>query len=80
MSAVEQLLAESEVLESALESTYLEAVDLKSPEALFSRGQAAESLERAVAAARRVEDRLRGAGAPAPEDDEIYLSAKEPRS
>ncbi len=73
---VERLLAESEVLESALESTYLEAVDLQSPEAFFSRGRAAEELERAVAAARRVEERLRSMDRP-PGDDEIYLEANE---
>ncbi len=71
---VERLLAESEVLESALESTYLEAVDLRSPDAFFSRGHAAEELERAIAAARRVEERLRGMDRPT-EDDEIYVEA-----
>lgn len=78
-STVEKLLAESEVLESALESTYLEAVDLGSPDTFFARGQSAEALERAVSAARRVEDRLRGMGEQ-PKDDEIYLKAGERQS
>lgn len=73
---VERLLAESEVLESALETTYLEAVELQSPEVFFSRGQAAVELERAVAAARRVEDRLRQMGRP-PAEDDVYLAAGE---
>lgn len=73
-TSVEQLLAESEVLESALESTYLEAVDLGSPDTFFARGQSAAALERAVSAARRVEDRLRGMSEQR-DDDEIYLRA-----
>lgn len=74
--SVEELLAESEVLESALESTYLEAVDLGSAEAIFTRGESASRLERAVAAARRVEERLRNLGQPTRED-KIYLAAGE---
>ncbi len=73
-TSVEQLLAESEVLESALETTYLEAVDLGSPDTFFARGQSAAELERAVSAARRVEDRLRGMSEER-EEDEIYLQA-----
>lgn len=77
--SVEQLLAESETLESALESAYLEAVDLQSPEAFFNHGQAAEELERAVTAARRVEERLRSMSGPTAAEDEIYLTAAERR-
>ena len=72
--SVDRLFAESEALESALESSYLEAVDLKSPEVMLGQGQAASALERAVAAARRVEDRLRGMEG-SREDEEIYLAA-----
>ncbi len=76
VESVDRLFAESEALEAALESTYLEAVDLESPDNLLGRGQAASSLERAVAAARKVEDRLRQVEQPNKEDD-IYLAASE---
>ena len=76
VESVDRLFAESEALEAALESTYLEAVDLKSPEHLLSRGQAVSSLERAVTAARKVEDRLRAMEQPS-KDDDIYLEASE---
>jgi hypothetical protein len=69
-----QLIAQSEELEAALESTYLEAADLATTDALFTRGHAAEELERAVTAARRVEQRLRAMNEPRKED-EIYLTA-----
>lgn len=70
---LERLLTESELLEAALERTHLELVDLKSAEPLFSRGHAASELERAVTAARRVEEKLRAStGGPRDEDD-IYL-------
>ncbi len=76
VESVDRMLAESEALEAALESTYLEAVDLKGPDALLGHGQAASALERAVSAARRVEDRLRAVGEPSKED-EVYLAAGE---
>ncbi len=78
VKSIDQLFAESEALESALESSYLEAVDLKSPDAMLGQGQAASALERAVAAARRVEDRLRGVDEKR-KDEEIYLTAGEGR-
>lgn len=71
---LDDLLAESETLEAALESTALEVVDLSNPEALFSRGSAAEELERAMNAAQRAEERIRGT-ASAPDEDDIYLKA-----
>ncbi len=74
VESIDRMFAESEALESALESTYLEAVDLKGPDALLGHGQAASALERAVSAARRVEDRLRAIGEPSKED-EVYLAA-----
>jgi hypothetical protein len=76
VESIDHLFAESEALESALESTYLEAVDLKGAGELLGQGQAASALERAVTAARRVEDRLRGMEG-SPKDDEIYLAAGE---
>ncbi len=79
VESVDRLFAESEALESALETTYLEAVDLKGSEDLFARGQAVSSLERAVGAARRVEDRLRAMENPG-KDDDIYLAANERRA
>ena len=80
VESIDRLFAESEALESALESTYLEAVDLEGPEALLGHGNAASALERAVSAARRVEDRLRAMEGPKKEEDEIYLSAGERQS
>ncbi len=71
------LLAQSEVLESALESAYLEVVDLRSADTLVARGHAAEALERAVDAARRVEDRMRERMTRNPEADRAYLDAAE---
>lgn len=76
VESVDRLFAESEALESALETTYLEAVDLKGSEDLFARGHAASALEQAVTAARRVEDRLRAMENPDKGDD-IYLTAGE---
>ena len=73
--AVAELLAESEILEAALQKTYLEAAKLESPEVLFARGHTASELERAVEAARRVEDRLR-AREPLAADD-VYLETGE---
>ncbi len=76
VESVDRMLAESEALEAALESTYLEAVDLQGPDAMLGQGQAASALERAVSAARRVEDRLRATQAPS-KDDDMYLAAGE---
>jgi hypothetical protein len=69
------LIAQLNELETALETTYLEVVDLVGQEAsagLFESGAAAH-LERAVAAARRVEQRLRGFGSEDSRADEEYL-------
>ena len=76
VESVDRLFAESEALEAALESTYLEAVDLKGPDSLLGHGHAASALERAVSAARRVEDRLRAMQG-SPKEDEVYLAAGE---
>ncbi|MEM7350796.1 MAG: hypothetical protein AAF657_08320 [Acidobacteriota bacterium] len=79
VESVDRLFAESEALEAALENTYLESVDLDSAENLFARGQASSALERAVTAARRVEDRLRDMNNPG-KDDDIYLTAADRRA
>jgi hypothetical protein len=70
------LIAQLNELETALETAYLEVVDLVGHEAsagLFESGAAAH-LERAVEAARRVEQRLRGFGDEDTRADEQYLS------
>lgn len=72
---LDELLAKSETLEAALEATCLEIADLGNSETLFHRGSAADDLERAMNAARSAEERVRGAGAAAREDDDIYLKA-----
>jgi hypothetical protein len=69
------LLAQLNELETALETAYLEVVDLVGQDAsgrLFESGAAAH-LEIAVAAARRVEQRLRGFGGEDTRADEEYL-------
>ncbi len=80
VQSIDRLFAESEALESALESTYLEAVDLEGAgSSLLAGGGSASALERAVEAARRVEDRLRAQEQPNKEDD-IYLTAGDRQS
>lgn len=59
---LEQVLSQCEILEATLDTTYLEVVDLIQDDANLNRTGAASDLERAVTAARRVEDRLRGLG------------------
>jgi hypothetical protein len=69
------LVAQLNELETALESAYLEVIDLVGQAAhggLFESGAAAH-LERAVEAARRVEQRLRGLGDQDARADEKYL-------
>jgi hypothetical protein len=69
------LIAQLNELETALETAYLEVVDLVGHEArpgIFESGAAAH-LERAVTAARRVEQRLRGFGDEDTRADEEYL-------
>jgi len=69
------LLDQCATLEGALERAYIEAIDLveTDSETLFG-GDAAQRLEVAVEAARRVEDRLRGIDEYA-EEDEMYSKA-----
>jgi DNA repair exonuclease SbcCD ATPase subunit len=72
---LQALIAQLNELETALETTYLEVVDLVGQEAsagLFESGAAAH-LERAVAAARRVEQRPRSFGSEDTRADEEYF-------
>ena len=71
---LQALIAQLNELETALETTYLEVVDLVGQEVsagLFESGAAAHLAS--VAAARRVEQRLRGFGSEDPRADEEYL-------
>ncbi|UCH95819.1 MAG: N-acetyltransferase [Candidatus Aminicenantes bacterium] len=71
---LKQMLDQCEILEATLDSTYLEVVDLMDSEAHMNvkHDNAASNLERAVAAARKVEDRLRSMGRQEEIDDSIY--------
>ena len=69
---LEQLMAQCEVLEATLDTTYLEVVDLIDNEAFMKRSSVAENLERAVAAARRVEDRLHKSETETLDPDDLY--------
>jgi hypothetical protein len=69
---LDQVLAQCEVLEATLDSTYLEVVDLIEDESFTKGKNLATNLERAVEAARRVEDRLRGLGKEKKNGDSIY--------
>lgn len=71
---LKQLMDQCEVLEATLDSAYLEVVDLIDSDPLMSvkHDNAASNLERAVAAARKAEDRLRNLGKQQEIDDSIY--------
>jgi triphosphoribosyl-dephospho-CoA synthetase len=72
---LKQLMDQCEVLEATLDSTYLEVVDLIHDDPFFMSSKhdnAASNLERAVAAARKAEDRLRNLGKQQDIDDSIY--------
>jgi hypothetical protein len=73
---LEQHITESNQLEAALESAYLEAVDLVAQDAELSTWQsgAGTRLERAVDAARRTEERLRELSNGTRPEDEMYLN------
>lgn len=72
-----QYLAQSEVIEAALETTLFETSQLLDRGELVVRSDTASKLEQAVAAARRVEDRLRDieTGAASREEEQIYVEA-----
>jgi hypothetical protein len=74
LESLEQLMAQCEVLEAALDTTYLEVVDLIDEETFMARSSVANNLERAVAAARKVEERLRQRESQSSSDDEIYAN------
>jgi hypothetical protein len=71
-----QIMAQCEILEATLDSTYLEVVDLVENDIVLERKNAASNLERAVATARKVEDRLRGLGNENYDDDQ-YIQTEE---
>jgi hypothetical protein len=71
-AGMEKVLAQCETLESALETAYLQVLDLGNESTQLVQGQAAARLESAVTAARAVEERLRAVQA-APESDALYL-------
>ncbi len=72
-----ELIVQLNELEGALERAYLESVNVieQDPAALHTAGSVAKQLESAVAAARRVEDRLRDNGPKDDEMDAVYLEA-----
>jgi hypothetical protein len=72
-----EIVVQLNELEGALERAYLESVNVieQDATALQTTGSAATQLERAVAAARRVEDRLRDTGPKDDESDTVYLEA-----
>lgn len=76
------LLAQLNELETALETAYLEIVDLvgEASTAVLFESQAVSSLQTAVEAARRVEQRLRALGEEETQNDETYLKAGEQSS
>jgi hypothetical protein len=71
---LKHVMAQCEILEATLDSTYLEVVDLMEGDHHIKQDNAAGSLERAISAARRVEDRLRGIEQGPQYDDSIYES------
>jgi hypothetical protein len=77
LESLEQLMAQCEVLEAALDTTYLEVVDLIDEETFTARSSVANNLERAVTAARNVEERLRQRESQSVYDDEIYAKVNE---
>ncbi len=73
------LIAQINELETALENAYLEVIDLVGPEATAQvlESGAATRLETAIAAAHRVEQRLRGLSDTDARDDDEYREAGE---
>jgi hypothetical protein len=73
---LEQLITESNELEAALETAYLEAVDLVAQDAELATWQsgAGTRLERAVEGARRAEERLRDLNNGIRPEDDMYLN------
>jgi len=73
--AKKQVLAQCDILETTLNSAYLQVVDLLDTEYYDRQDNVAKNLERAVEAARRVEDRLRRVSETQSADDAIYLQS-----
>lgn len=73
---LEQLVTESNELEAALETAYLEAIDLVAQDAELTSWQsgAGTRLERAVESARRAEERLRELSNGTRPEDDMYLN------
>jgi len=71
-----ELMAQCEVLEATLDSTYLEVVDLITYDSKTELTQAESKLEKAVASARKAEQRIRGLNSFSNEKDSIYLMDK----
>ncbi len=76
---LDALVAHLNELETALETAYLEVIDLVGPEATGNmlESGAASRLETAIAAAHRVEKRLRGLDDADMDKDEVYRTAGE---
>jgi hypothetical protein len=72
---IDQLIAQSNFLETALETARLELADLADSAAFVMDGDAASRLEQAVAAARRVEERIRNPDGIDPSERDEYLEA-----
>jgi hypothetical protein len=76
LEQVHQCLAQSEVIEAALETTLLEVSEFLQQDQFTARAETATRLEQAVQAARNVEERLRsGLATAAPEEEDLYLEA-----
>lgn len=76
---LKQMLDQCEILEATLDSTYLEVVDFIDGEPYMNvkHDSAASNLERAVAAARKAEDRMRNIGKQQEIDDSVYSQKME---
>lgn len=70
-----EYLAKSEVIEAALETTFFDVSKLLQQELPTTGTDSVSQLEKAVAAARRVEDKLRTMTSPASDADDVYLEA-----
>ena len=66
-------MAQVEDLEGALENSYLELVDLAQGRGLTTTAESVNRLERAVQAARKIEEKLRGEDTST--EDQMYLDA-----
>lgn len=72
-NTLQELLAQCETLEATLDSTYLEVVDLLTYDSKTELTNATSKLEKAVASARKAEQRIRGITDLSDDKDSIYL-------